>query len=267
MVPHDASPWIAPESLLPFRNTREEVSGAVRGWLASRWFAPSTLRRVGRPDAVRGVYLPYWTFDAHTTSHYLGQRGEHYTTTEFHAVRDRRGRKETRRRTVRKTRWFPVSGTVSRWFDDVLVPAARSLLPRRLAALEPWDLSSLLPYDPAYLAGFEALRYETDLAAAFEQARRVMDTAIRNDVARDIGGDVQRILDVRTSFSGITYKHLLLPVWVASYRLRGKAYQVLVNARSGEVQGDRPYSLWKIAGLVAAVAVLLGAALLIARIG
>lgn len=256
LAPAEAQPWVAPESLLPFANTRQQAADAVRSWLASRWFAPSALKRIGRPEAIQGVYLPFWTYDAHATCHYSGLRGEHYTETESYTVRDAQGREETRRREVVKTRWFPASGTVARWFDDVLVPATLSLPRERLDALEPWDLATLRPYDAAYLAGFRAQRYQTDVEKGFDGARELMTAVLRGDVEQDIGGDEQRILDFKTSYAGITYKHLLLPVWIGAFRFRAKIYQVLVNARTGEVQGDRPYSFWKIAGLIA---ILLGA--------
>lgn len=243
---------ITPEGALPFKVAAREAAQAVKSWLASRWFAPSALQRLARQDKLNGVYLPFWTFDAHTTSHYTGERGEHYYTTETYYERDSQGNQVRRTRQVRHTRWYPASGTVSRWFDDVLVAATKGLPRHRLDALEPWDLAEVRPYDPAYLSGFKAQRYQVELGQGFELAKEQMAAAIRNDVRRDIGGDEQRIHQVATHYSGVTFKYLLLPVWISAYRFHDKLYQVMVNARTGEVQGDRPYSFWKIAGAVAA---------------
>ncbi len=148
---------------------------------------------------------------------------------------------------MRHTRWHSVSGTVTRWFDDVLVPATVSVAQNRLEALEPWDLAELKPYDPAFLSGFKAQRYQVDLAQGFERVKQVAADVIQNDVRQDIGGDEQRIHDIATHYSGITFKHLLLPVYVGAYRFNQKIYQIVVNGRTGEIQGDRPYSFWKIA--------------------
>ncbi len=73
-----------------------------------------------------------------------------------------------------------------------------------------------------------------------------MASIIEQDVREDIGGDEQRIDNISTSYSAVTFKHILLPVYIGAYRFREKVYQVMVNARTGEVQGDRPYSFWKI---------------------
>jgi hypothetical protein len=95
-----------------------------------------------------------------------------------------------------------------------------------------------------------------DLADGFQEAQAVMDEGIRQSIRQDIGGDEQRIHSVKTQFGKITFKHLLLPVWLSAYRFREKVFRILINARTGEVQGERPYSPWKIAGAVAAVLVI-----------
>jgi hypothetical protein len=146
---------------------------------------------------------------------------------------------------------------VSRDFDDVLVVGSSSL-PRELAEeLEPWDVGNLVPYADEYLPGFIAERYQVDLRHGWSRAEERMEEVIRSDVKRDIGGDHQRIHSLDTTHGRVTYKHVLLPMWICSYRYRDKIYRFLVNARTGEVQGQRPWSWVKItlaALLVAAVA-------------
>ena len=248
--PKAADPLLAPESVLPFMITHRQAADAIKSWLASRWFAPNALIQLARQETANGVYLPFWTYDAYTLSHYTGERGEYYWETETCLETDNQGNRVRRTRQVRKTRWYPASGSVSRWFDDVLITATRSLPPGRLRALEPWDLPELKPFRPAYLAGYKAQRYQVELKEGFEQAKGIIADIIANDVRADIGGDEQQIHQLATAYSAITFKHLFLPVWVSAYRFNGKIYQVLVNARTCEVQGDQPYSLWKIASFV-----------------
>ena len=84
-----------------------------------------------------------------------------------------------------------------------------------------------------------------------------MENEIHTAICRDIGGDVQRVHSADSSYSNITFKHILLPVWIGAYRYQGKVYQFQVNARSGEVQGSRPWSWIKIALLVAFIVLVL----------
>ncbi len=234
---------IKPKAVLPFNLDEKAARGAMNGWLGSLWFAPNGLKEYARKGRkMNGIYVPYWTFDADTRTAYSGERGTHYYVNQ--SYRDSEGRTRTRR--VRKTRWRGVQGRVQRWFDDVLVLASKSLPRKYTEALEPWNLSHLHPYTPEYLAGFRAEGYGVELVDGYDDARGKMHEVILRDVRFDIGGDAQRIHQVKTDVSNVTFKHILLPVWVAAYKYRGKSYRFVVNGDTGRVQGERPYSIWKI---------------------
>jgi hypothetical protein len=254
---------IKPQALIPFVLTEAEARKAMTEWMGSLWFAPNTLLEYARKGrAMNGVYVPFWTFDADTQSRYTGQRGEYYYETRTVQVRVN-GRMETRQEQVRHTRWYPASGRVARDFDDVLVLASQSLPGRLGDELTPWDLGALVPYGPEYLAGFQAEGYTVRLADGHQTARARMEAVILDDVRRDIGGDEQRVDDVDTNWSDETFKHILLPIWTAAYKYNGKSYRFLVNGQTGEVQGERPWSAWKIAfAVLLALIVAFGAAYL-----
>lgn len=240
---------IKPKGLLPFALDEKDARKAMTDWLGRLWFAPNGLQDYARKGRrMTGIYVPYWTFDADTKSSYRGEHGTVYYETR-RVVRN--GKSETVR--VAKVRWRPASGKVARFFDDVLVLASRSLPKKYTDALEPWDLSELEPYQPEYLAGFRAESYSVALDDGYHEARTYMDRVIMRDVKFDIGGDRQRVHDIDTRVSDVTFKHILLPVWLAAYKYRGKSYRFVVNGRTGAVQGERPWSVWKIA-----IAVILG---------
>ncbi len=250
---------VPPKSLLPFSIDQAAARQVFRKWLKRLWFAPSALKKFAREEGLlRGIYLPYWTFDSHTETSYTGARGIIYYETRSVTVIEN-GRPVRRRQRVRKIRWQPVRGRVSRFFDDVLVGASHTFSRQILDRLGPWDLENLAPYDEKYLSGFDSEVYQTGLAQGFEQARRMMDRIVDQDIRFDIGGDLQQIHSKRSRYQHTTFKHCLLPVWVAAYRYRNRSYRVVINGRSGRVQGQRPYSLLKIlVAVVAAVAVLAG---------
>ncbi len=233
---------IKPRGLLPFALDEDRARTAMTDWLGGLWFAPNGLQEYARKGRrMQGIYVPYWTFDADTRSAYRGERGTVYY--ESRTV-TRNGKTETIR--VQKVRWTPASGRVARFFDDVLVLASKSLPKRFTDALEPWDLSAMEPYRPEFLAGFRAEGYQVDLDAGYEEARIKMDRIIERDIKFDIGGDRQRIHHVDTQVSDVTFKHVLLPVWLAAYKYRSETYRFVVNGRTGQVQGERPWSVWKI---------------------
>ncbi len=255
--PKSADPILTPGGVLPFAVTQQQATAELRHWLSTRCFAPNSLKHFAQPDAIQGVYLPFWTYDTNTTTDYEGHRGEYYYVTETYTERDAQGREVQRTRQVRHTRWYPTSGRVAGSFDDVLIPATLSLSSERLTSLEPWDLEALRSYDPAYLSGFKAQRYQVDLTGGFERAKEIVAPAIEASVRSDIGGDEQMIEHLSTNYFDVTFKHLLLPVYAGAYRYNGKLYQIMVNGRTGEIQGERPYSFWKIALLVFGVLLLI----------
>jgi hypothetical protein len=247
---------IRPRSLLPFKLDRNAARKAARRWLRSRWFAPGKLGRQVT-ERLRGVYLPYWTFDAHAFCHWTAEAGSYHYTTE--TVRDPQG--QTRKRHVRHVRWRPMRGLVEHYFDDQPIPASRGVERSLLARIEPFPTQELVPYDKAFLAGFVVEHYQIVLFEAFEQARRAMAEQLYQLCARDVPGDTYRNLQIEPEFSRQTFKHILVPVWLASYKYGSKPYQVLVNGYTGGAAGRYPKSVWKI--LAAAVGVAL-AVLLIA---
>lgn len=246
---------IKPQGVLPFQLTEDQARAALSKWLGSLWFAPNGLTRYARKGRrMSGIYAPFWTFDAATRTRYTGQRGDAYY--ESRTVQTDKG---PRTQQVRRIRWTPVAGQVARDFDDVVIYAARSLPPGYVQALQPWDLSALEPYRRDYLAGFSAEGYTVELHEGHHAAQAEMIRVIQTDIRRDIGGDEQQIASMDPRFSDETFKHILLPVWTAAYRFRGRSYRFVVNAQTGRVQGDRPWSAWKIAFALLLAVIVIGA--------
>ena len=236
---------IPADGVLPFQIEKDHARQNLTQWVRSRWFAPNRFRKDGAEGKFNGIYLSYFTFDSMTFSAYVGQRGEHYYVTVGSGKN---------RRTERRTRWYPASGKFQRFFDDVLVLANTGLRRDFMLALEPWPLLKVVPFDQQMLAGLLARTYDIELDECFKDGKQRIDAAILSEVHQRIGGDTQIVSSVNSRYEAITYKHLLLPVWLLAYKYTGKTYQVFINAATGEVQGERPYSPWKIAfAIIAAV--------------
>ena len=247
VVLHEQSPnLIRPESILPFQIDGQKAKDMFQNWLKSRWFAPNDLVARAKKDGLDGIYVPYWTYDSDTQSQYSGERGDHYYEEETY--QDASGEEQTR--SVQKTDWTLVSGNIQENFDDVLICASKALPQKLFDGLKTWQLTDLKPFDPGFLSGFLAQRYAIDLKEGFSLAKKKMDHVIRQKICYDIGGDEQRISHVDTQFFQVTYKHILLPLWISSFRYNNKVYRFIVNAQTGEVTGERPFSMIKIVLLI-----------------
>jgi hypothetical protein len=255
---------ITPESLIPFQVWKDRATEAFRGWLGGLWFRPNDLSKMAKLEQIAGVYVPYWTFDAEVRSDWTAERGYHYTETETYQTTEN-GQSVTRTRQVTKTRWEHASGWRQDHFDDVLVCGSKGVPEPLVDKLATFDTKRLLPYSPGYLAGFRAEAYVVDLPQAWQKAQKKIDDEQERRCGSDVGGDTHRSLSVRTQTSRETFKHVLLPLYVAAYRYNDKPFQVLVNGQTAEVVGRAPYSFWKIALAVLAVLAVLALIFVLTR--
>jgi len=241
---------IKPQAVLPFAVPAEQARSIFVTWLAGRWFAPSNLKKLAALDTggtgkINGAYLPFWTYDSDVDTVYSGFRGEDYYETQMYTVMVN-GRSQMRSRQVRRTRWYAAAGQVFNRFDDVLVNATTAVPVEHLKAVSNFDLPNLVPYRDEYLAGMSAQSYTITLDAGFQTAQAMMMTQVEVTVRQHIGGDRQRVTSMDPTFNDVTFKHILLPIWIAAYRYGGKSYRFIVNGRTGAASGDRPYSWIKI---------------------
>lgn len=242
---------LRPHYILPFNLNNDEADHCFKEWIKSRWFAPSDLfRKASGKDAtpLKGIYIPYWSFDTITQTNYTGQRGTYYYTNETYTENGK-----TKTRSVRNTSWRYVSGMVECVFRDILISAANSVPQDIVNKLEPWDLNKLVSYDARYFAGFISEAYQIGPEESLEIAKHKIEPAIQTAIENDIGGDEQRVSDSENSYFNIGVKYISLPVWFCSYKYRSQTYHIVVNASTGEVWGTRPYSLLKISILILAI--------------
>jgi predicted RNA-binding Zn-ribbon protein involved in translation (DUF1610 family) len=250
---------IKPESLLPFQIDQGKAATLFRDWLGRGFFRPSPVKKIAK-DArakLQGVYLPFWTFDAQTSSWWRAEAGYYYYVTEQYWATDEEGRRVQKSRQVQKVRWQPASGFLPLAFDDVLVPATDSVERNMIERIYPFDTGALVLYEPGYLSGWGAEAYTVDLRQGWETGQQIIDGRVREACGHRVPGDTYRNLQVDTAYSHLRFKHVLFPVWIASYRYNNKVYHFLVNGQTGEVQGQAPISWIRVTLVILAVAIVL----------
>ena len=231
-----------PESLLAMKLGESQVRDSIHQWYRTRWFAPNKLKTKALTDTVRGLYVPYWTFDAQVHAEWTAESGYYYYETETYI--DANGKTQTRQ--VQKVRWEPSSGSLDHFFDDELVPASRGVQPDLLRRVEPFPTRELTAYNPGFLSGWVVERYQLDLVSAAQNSREQMDAKLNGMCASQVPGDTHRNLQVYPNYSGQTFKHILVPIWLLSYDYGRRAFQVVINGYTGAIAGRYPKSWIKI---------------------
>jgi predicted RNA-binding Zn-ribbon protein involved in translation (DUF1610 family) len=248
----DALTGIKPDSLLPFSLSKEQAETAFKAWAKSRFFLPNALKKRINSDKYNGVFFPVWTFDDRTFSDYEGRLGKNYTVTVGSGKN---------RRVETRTRYFDIRGSVSEFFDDVCINASDKIEKKHLQKIMPYDTNGGIKYDKKFLVGFSAARYNKDIKSAWEEAKQGVAGRIRSAILSKYDYDVVSRLNVRTRHTDITFKYILLPVWVSNFKHNDEIFNFFINGISGKTSGKRPYSAPKIlaavgVGIAAAAALL-----------
>ncbi|NLV63436.1 MAG: hypothetical protein GXY12_08620 [Clostridiaceae bacterium] len=251
--PQSNEDLIKPESLIPFKIDKQTSLKKFKEWLKKRYFSPNDLKLLAKEEKVQGVYIPFWTFDADTNSFYTAEKGIYYYDFENVYVKDASGKGRYEKRRVRKTRWYPASGTYRHIFDDVLICASNQEGGNLIKRLEPFYTQELIPYKNEYLSGLCAEKYSIGLEQGFTEAKSVIRSELYKMIRNQINADEVRNLRIRTSYSDVTFKHILLPIWIAAYRYKDKIYKFVVNGQTGLVRGKAPISIVKIIALTVVV--------------
>jgi Zn finger protein HypA/HybF involved in hydrogenase expression len=237
---------IRPHGVLPFRIDKNRVRDDIRRWWRSKWLAPGKLAKSAMVDTVHSLYIPYWTFDARVHCPWQAEAGHYYYVNV--SGRDSKGRSVTRRE--RRVRWEPASGVVDHVFDDEGVPGTHGVHLGLLRKVEPFPTGECVPYDTAFLAGHVVEHYKVVLIEAAKQSQEQMHAKLMQICGAQVPGDTHRNLRIYPKYSGQTFKHLLVPIWLLTYNFRSKAYQVIANGYTGQIAGEYPYSWWKVLLLI-----------------
>ncbi len=237
---------ISPKGVLPFRIDRSRVRDDIRRWWRSKWLAPGRLAKAALVDTVHSVYIPYWTFDAHAHCPWEAEAGHYYYVNV--EGRDSKGNRVMKQE--RRVRWEPASGVVEHTFDDEPVPGTTGVAIDLLKQVEPFPTNEVVPYDTAFLSGHVVEHYQVALTEAAGHSEEQMRATLERLCAGQVPGDTHRNLRIHPTYSGQTFKHLLVPIWLLVYTFGRRSFQVVVNGYTGRIAGRYPYSPWKIAFLV-----------------
>lgn len=264
------------DAIVPFRLGKRAALERLRAHIGDSWWTPEPLRNLARrgqlqTDAVQGVLVPFFAYDATLRADYSARVGVSWQRKETvtvprpapepdlagETIRIDVGERQRRTRTIRETEWFDLRGSMGTQLDDHLVCASAGLAPDRARSLEPFDLGRALPFESRLMLGWSA-----ELPS---RARRDVDReahATLSDLAREhlrrghLTGDAHRLRTVELDVAIHRVRLILLPVWLVSVRLGASAVQVAINGQTGRCTGPVPTSKAKVAAVIGVSVVL-----------
>ena len=226
---------VDPQAIGIMKIDEREATRRSTKWLGRGWTAPDDLKESSQKSLLRPAYYPFWTFDGTLDIHWSCEVNEGSSD---------------------NPNWVMRKGVIFELFDDELVSGLQRVKSKDVRDLEPFNLKDVVEFKPEYLAGWPALTYNRPLAKASLLAReQVVRKVRRNLYSRVVPGRSKRDLNTgAVQWSDMTFKHILLPVWIGTYRYRGQEYKIMVNGQTGKVSGEKPRDKLKTIAIIISVA-------------
>ncbi len=232
---------LRPNGVVPFQIDAKSATNSVIAWARKKFFAPRAFKKSVKPEKIKGIYMPAFTFDTNTFTSYVGRLGKYYTRTI---------RSNGKLRTIRELRYFSISGTFNMRFDDVLIQANNRIKQQEIEKICPFDTNQSNEYSSVFLHGYSAQSNERSGEECWEQAKGFVFSQIRSRILAKYDYDVVDFFNPQTSCLDVTYKYLLLPIYVGHCNWKSKLFNFFVNGKNGRVTGKTPVSALKIALMV-----------------
>ncbi len=236
-VLHTETGIVKPETMIPFKVTKDDAVEAYRKWMKTHLLAPFGMRKNARKGNLTGMYSPFWDYDFDADIAYRGKRGTVHV-------------KHTKNGTVRSVSWKDVNGGFKLKVDDASTSGSKKYS-KVLSPIDDYDFNELVAYNPSLIAGFHSEKYSIDAHDALKNVKKKLQYNFEMEVRKDIGGNEQKITSMNIDYLNVKYRHTLLPVWVSSYSFKNKVYEFAVNGQTGKVVGKAPISIVKTIMLIA----------------
>ena len=226
---------LAPDGVLPHKFNQEQATKFLINWVEENKIQPEK-----KVDLPRGLYLPLWTFDIGGEIDYTG---EVYENEDDGNVITLVGSSRQRRVMKRVTDSYPVL------VDDLPIPASRKLSAVFLELIPSFELTSVKPYDPRFLADWPAEVYDIPMAEASLDARGQAYAKYKEELPYKLGS--MRLVHSSSAKMAVeSFKLVLLPVWMTELPFAGREHLVLINGQNGVVASDLPDKKAKKGGLM-----------------
>lgn len=240
---------LKPDLVIPFKLDKIAAKAALRNHFKGKPLLPKLFKDEFHLDEVKGIYVPFWLFDASVTANMR------YRATRVRTWSDSRY-------IYTETQHYHIArgGTLS--FQGVPVDGSEKMDDDMMESIEPFDLSAAVNFQTAYLAGYLADKYDVDAEQSITRANERIKKSTEDAFCSTVRGYSTVIPSSgNVRLQNGKAKYALYPVWVLNTSWRGQNYRFVMNGQTGKLAGDLPmdkgaYKRWLfgVAGVTAAVA-------------
>lgn len=238
-----------PNCVIPFKLDGKQAGEELKKFCKGKPFLPSRFLSDHKISEMKGVYVPFWLFEADVNAHleYEATRVRTWSDSDYNYT---------------ETSYFNVTREGKIGYADIPVDASKTMPDDYMDGIEPFDYRDMKDFDPAFLAGFMADKYDVEADEAFPRAEKRIKNSTEASFARTVTGfnSVTPRSSVINPYNS-KYKYAMLPVWLLNTTFNGKKYLYAINGQTGRVSGTLPVDKKKVAltfgGIAAAITALL----------
>ncbi len=228
---------LRPDYVIPFRLDKKAAKEGLKKHLFGKRLLPKVFKDENHLDEVKGIYVPFWLFDADVDAnvHYKATRVRHWTSGNY---------RYTERSTFRVTR----EGELG--FNRIPVDGSSSMADDLMESVEPYDWKDAKDFQTAYLAGYLADKYDVDDKQSVERANQRLKESTENAFRKTVKGyDTVTTESSNLRLKNNSVKYALYPVWILNTTWRDKKYTFAMNGQTGKFVGNLPldkkaYATW-----------------------
>ena len=219
---------LKPDYVIPFKKDKKAAKAAYYEHLKGKHFLPKIFKKENHVDEIKGVYVPFWIFDVDADGKivYEGERTRVWEQgdTEY---------------TERQIYHMERAGGIS--FAHVPADGSKKMDDTLMESIEPFDFREAVPFQPAYLAGYVADRYDVDMEERMERARERIKNGTETAFQKTLPNMTSiRVQSSQVNVSNAKYWYALYPVWLLNTTWNGQKFMFAMNGQSGKMVGDLP---------------------------
>jgi len=213
-----------PDYIIPFRVSKEEALTKLNSTLLSSFFVPRKFKKLP-PECIRGIYIPYYTFDGSVKDTQQQQR----LTGETVYLYDCRAE-----------------------FRDLLVESCQALDDRSTAMLEPYYMNEAVDFDTSYLMGFYSNISDLSPRGAHGTAELKAKSFIYARTQKLAPHTRNKVIRSTLEYDLHRTGYALLPAWFITLDNDGTHYTYLVNGQTGKIVGAAPWNKAAVTSMIVA---------------
>lgn len=231
---------LRPDCIIPFKLDKKAAKQAYQKHISGKKFLPKVFKNENHIDEIKGVYVPFWLFDADVNADIT-----------YNAEKVRSWQSGNTEYTERNLFHVRRGGGIR--FQHIPADGSNKMDDKLMESIEPFHVKDAVPFNPAFLAGYMADRYDVTVNECIKRAEERIRKSTEDNFRETVKNyDAVHPLQSNVNIMQAEYQYVLYPVWILNTSWQGKNFIFAMNGQTGKMVGDLPQddkAVWRSIGM------------------